>query len=213
MDQPTTRDARDAVRREYAALASSYEDRWARYVEATTDRTLRHLAARPGEVLLDLGSGTGALLRRVLASTPGIAALGVDVSLAMLRAARSRLPPGVPLLHADAGGLPLACASVDAVVSVSSFHYWPDPAAGLREIRRILRPGGRLIITDWCDDFLACKLCDRWLRLTRRPYHRIYGAEECGVLLARAGLEVTRLERYKINRLWGMMTLTAGAAA
>ncbi len=198
-----------AVRREYASLASTYEDRWARYVAATTARTLTHLAMQSGEALLDLGCGTGALLRAVAASTAAPSLVGVDVSLPMLQSARSRLERDVALIVADVAALPVDSGSIDAVVSVSSFHYWPDPAGGLREIGRALRPGGRLVITDWCDDFVGCKLLDRWLRLTRRAYHRIYGARECTALVARAGFKLQRVERYKVSWPWGMMTLAA----
>ena len=200
-------DARHAVRREYAELAATYDDRWARYVEATTARTVSHLALETGETLLDLGCGTGALLRTA-ATIPG-RSVGIDVSLPMLQAARSRLPSDVTLVVGDAGALPVASCTVDAVVSVSSFHYWPEPAAALQEIGRVLQPRGRLVVTDWCDDFVGCKLCDRWLRFTRRSYHRIYGARECTNLLVRAGFRVHLLERYKVSWLWGMMTAMA----
>ena len=199
---------RDAVRCEYASLASTYEDRWAHYVAATTARTLAHLAMQPGETLVDLGCGTGVLLRQAGAGPVAPSLIGVDVSLPMLRSALSRLDRRASLIVADACALPLDRSSIDAVVSVSSFHYWPDPIGGLREIHQVLRPQGRLVITDWCDDFVACKLLDRWLRLTHRAYHRIYGARECTTLLAQAGFTLQRVERYKVGWLWGMMTLT-----
>lgn len=204
---------RDAVRQEYTRLAPEYEDRWTRYVRRSTARTLRHLELAPGQALADLGCGTGALLGAVAAAPGGgdIRMVGLDVTPSMLAYARRRLPPSVPLVAADAGALPLRDATLDTVVSVSSFHYWADPAAALAEVRRVLRPGGRLVITDWCDDFLGCKVLDRWLCLTRRSYHRIYGSREIGELLAGAGFQVNHQERYKVTWLWGLMTLAARA--
>lgn len=210
MGSPTTsRNVRAAVRQEYARLAPEYEDRWTRYVRRSTARTLRHLELAPGQALADLGCGTGALLDAVAAAAGGgsIRMIGLDVTPPMLAQARRRLPASVPLVAGDAGALPLDDATLDTVVSVSSFHYWADPAVALAEIRRVLRPGGRLVITDWCDDFLGCKLLDRWLRLTRRSYHRIYGSLECAGLLERAGFRVRLVERYKVTWLWGLMTL------
>jgi len=75
----------------------------------------------------------------------------------------------------------------------------------------VLRPGGHLILTDWCDDYLACRICDRVLRLLNPSQARIYGRAECGALLSAAGLEITSLERYRISWLWGLMTATARA--
>jgi len=129
----------------------------------------------------------------------------------MVAQARGRLRTSARLLVGDAEGLPFPPGSFDVVVSASSFHYWPAPMRGLKELRRILRPGGHLIITDWCDDYLGCRICDRVLRLVNRSHARIYGLAECGALLSGAGYQVTSLERYRISWLWGLMTATARA--
>jgi ubiquinone/menaquinone biosynthesis C-methylase UbiE len=135
--------------------------------------------------------------------------MGVDLSLVMLAQARRRLPSCVLLVAADAEALPFASGSFDSVVSSSSFHYWPAPADGLRELHRVMRPGGRVVITDWCDDYLACHLCDRILRWIDPTHYRIYGGEECRALLTSADYEVLGLERYRISWIWGLMTATA----
>src|SRR5205807_397586 len=92
------------------------------------------------------------------------------------------------------------------VASVSAFHYFARPADALAEVRRVLRPGGELVLTDWCHDFLTCRACDWLLRRRIGAHRRAYGARECRRLLEGAGLEVIRLERYKISWLWGLMT-------
>ena len=86
------------------------------------------------------------------------------------------------------------------------FHYIRQPVAALREVGRVLRRGGQLVITDWCDDFLACRLFDWYLRLFNRAHFRVYGERELLALLQRAGYPQGRVERYKISWLWGLMT-------
>jgi len=71
---------------------------------------------------------------------------------------------------------------------------------------RVLKPGGHLVITDWCDDYLACRICNVYLRLTNRAYYKTYRETECRELLAEAGHPGATIERYKINWLWGLMT-------
>jgi ubiquinone/menaquinone biosynthesis C-methylase UbiE len=123
--------------------------------------------------------------------------------------ARRRLPSHVRLVVADAEALPFAAGAFDLAVSSSSFHYWPSPREGLSEIYRILRRGGVLVITDWCDDYLACKLCDRVLRWLDPAHHQIYGETECLSLLNGAEYEKALVDRYRISWLWGLMTATA----
>jgi len=197
------------VRSEYDLLAEEYDARWTTYIDRTVDETLRRLHVRGGESLLDVGCGSGAMLRRIVDGSPTTRCAGVDLSAAMIGNARGRLPSSVVLAVADAEHLPFAGNTFDAVVSTSSLHFWPQPVAALAEIRRVLRPGGRVVITDWCDDFIMCRVCDRYLRW-RNPAHRdVHSGDECTRLLREAGLQVDSLDRYKVSWLWGMMTATA----
>ena len=78
---------------------------------------------------------------------------------------------------------------------------------------RVLRPGGQLVITDWCDDYLACRICDWYLRIFSAAHYRTYGVRQCRTLLERAGARGVAVQRYKINWLWGLMTATVQNAA
>lgn len=197
------------VREEYARLAGEYDQRWSGYIAATTERTIRRLSLRPGDRLLDLGCGTGVLLEQVRARWPAVHAVGIDLSWEMLAVAQRRLGPKSPLVQADVSNLPFAPGSFDVVVSNSSLHYWPSPRPALAELARVLRQSGRLVITDWCGDYLTCRLLDLGLRLTGRAQERAYRSTECVALLEESGFRVTSLERTKLNWFWGIMTVTA----
>src|SRR4030095_8672589 len=95
----------------------------------------------------------------------------------------------------------------DVVVSCSVFHYVKRPVAALQEMYRVLRAGGELVITDWCDDYLACQICDWYLRRTSKAYFRAYSARQFGRLVEQAGLAPPSIDRYRISWLWGMMTV------
>jgi ubiquinone/menaquinone biosynthesis C-methylase UbiE len=204
----STRPARAAFDR----LAAAYDRRWARYTAATTRETLARLALQPGERLLDLGCGTGALLRALAVRGTPSRLSGVDLSPAMVALARARLPVAVRLAVADAGALPFPAGSFDVIVSNSSFHFWPRPHRVLDELKRVLAPGGRLAITDWCGDFLACRLYDRVLRRLDPAHQEVLTAGACGEVLSASGLVDVRVERYRATWPWGMMTATARAA-
>jgi len=198
-----------AVSREYGRLASRYDRRWASYVQASVDETVRRLPADPGRHLLDVACGTGVLLAVVTAAWPDTRPAGIDISPAMLEVARRRLPADVLLLSASAESLPFPDESFDTVVSTNALHFFRSPETALAEMMRVLRPSGHVVITDWCDDFLTCRLCDRFLRLFSAAHRRIYGRSECRALVERAGLAVLDLQHYKINWFWGLMTVRA----
>lgn len=201
-------DSRQAVVEEYNRLAHRYDGRWGFYIRATTEATARRIQLQPGEKLLDIGCGTGALLNLLAAQHNAVNLVGIDPSPEMLAVARQKLPT-VQFELGFAERLPFADNCFDVVASNSAFHYFQAPDAALREIRRVLRPGGRVVLTDWCDDYLSCRLCDRWLRWTDPAHARIYRADQCRQFLERSGLASITVSRYRINWLWGLMTATA----
>ena len=197
---------RNAVTTQYSELAPRYDQRWSFYIEATVRETLRRLELQPGESLLDVGCGTGVLLEALSASIPDAQLAGVDPSSKMLEVARKRLGEVVLLKESPAESLPFPDEGFDVVVSTNAFHYYRNPRGALEEMARVLCPGGRIVITDWCDDYVACRLCDFWLRVFDRAHFRTYGKKQCGRFLQQAGFTGIRIDRYKINWLWGLMT-------
>jgi len=109
------------------------------------------LAASPGERVLDVGCGPGFYCAELAAQVgPAGSIVGVDGSAAMLALARRRCAShdNVELSEADATSLPVEDASFDAALSVQVQEYVPDVTAGLAELHRSLRPGGRVLVFD-----------------------------------------------------------------
>lgn len=199
----------DPVVAEYAKAAKHYDEKWAFYVEATTRETLRRLPLAAASRVLDVGCGTGELLRRVRANVPDAVLAGLDPVPEMLDVAREKLSGRDDLRVGYADRLPWNAGTFDVVVSCNMFHYISEPLTALREMARVLRPTGALVLTDWCDDYIACRICNLYLRLTNRAFYRTYRQAECLELLKVAGYEVQSFERYKISWLWGLMTAVA----
>ena len=110
-------------------------------------RATRHaLAPRAGERVLDVGAGTGA--STVELGRHGAYPVGLDFSLGMLAAGRQTRPE-LALLAGDALALPFADASFDAVTISFALRNLADPVAGLRELHRVTRPGGRLVVCEF----------------------------------------------------------------
>lgn len=147
-----------------------------------------------GATLLDIATGTGAMLAAVAPAFPGLALHGLDLSPAYLDRARERLVGRDATWHrAPAEAVPLPDASVDIVTAVYLFHELPGPvrAAVLGEVKRVLRPGGRLVLVDSLQlgDLPAL---DPVLRSFpehfHEPYYRDWIAADVPALLTAAGL-------------------------
>jgi ubiquinone/menaquinone biosynthesis C-methylase UbiE len=151
--------------------------------------SLRLMGDVAGLKVLDAGCGSGTHAAALMAR--GAIVTGIDKSNAMLALARERLGSDVALFETDlAARLPLADGAFDRVLAALVLHYVEDWSLPLGEFRRVLVPGGKLVISThhpFCDHLLAgghnyfatCQLDDRWekggevmeMRYWRRPLH------------------------------------------
>ena len=121
----------------YGALLSFGQDpRWRRFL-------VSRIEAGPGDRVLDVATGTGAVALELMRQK-GCTVVGVDQSEGMLATARSRVNGRVELVHASAEELPFADGEFDALTFTYLFRYVDDPAATIRELARVVRPGGTI---------------------------------------------------------------------
>lgn len=151
------------------------------------DRQHRRIAAmlapEPGTRVLDLGCGVGHLMLWLSRHT-ATRCDGLDLSLNSLRVARAAGVHGVSV--GDAARLPFRDSSFDRVVCNGSAHHLPDLPAALREIHRVLRPGGRLVLFEPMDSLLARTVRDTLFR--HSPYESPADQEHKGAF-TRASVE------------------------
>jgi arsenite methyltransferase len=153
------------------------------------------LALQPGETVLDIGSGPGFMADEMAAEVgPDGAVHGVDPSEAMLAIARRR-ETRVDYAIGDAVSLPYADETFDAAIATQVYEYVPDMPAALAEARRVLRPGGRLLIldTDWDAVVWHSTDRDRMLRVLEKWNDHLadpYLPRRLPALLRDAGFEL-----------------------
>lgn len=121
----------------YARLLSFGQDpRWRRFLVSCVE-------AGPGDTVLDVATGTGAVAIE-LVRRHGCEVVGLDQSAEMLAEARRRVPPGVRLVEGEADHLPFPDASFAALTFTYLLRYVDDPGATLRELARVVEPGGTI---------------------------------------------------------------------
>lgn len=168
------------------------------------------LAARgdPAARLLDLGTGTGAMLAQVARAFPTLELHGLDLSSAYLDRARARLAGRPVRWHeAAAEAVPLADASVDLVTAAYLLHELPEEArtAVLAEVGRVLRPGGRLVVVDSLqlgDAPVLDPLLRNFPEHFHEPYYAGWVAADVPALLRDAGLVPAGSELAYLSKVW-----------
>jgi ubiquinone/menaquinone biosynthesis C-methylase UbiE len=132
------------------AAAAGYDRTFAHVSSRFVPALLRAAGVAPGMRVLDIATGTGLVAEAALAAVgPSGHVTAADLSPAMAGRARARLggPPNVTIAVEDGQALSFPDAGFDAVVCGLALMFFPDPARGLSEFRRVLRPGGRAAVS------------------------------------------------------------------
>lgn len=133
----------------HPAQYSRFAGRLAASLYRRVARDVDGLALSPGARVLDVGTGPGALPTLIAGARPDLRIDAIDLSSEMIAQATGSAPVSVTFAVADVARLPWPDGTFDLVVSTISQHHWVDPTAGMAEVRRVLRPGGRAWIYDF----------------------------------------------------------------
>lgn len=151
----------------------------------------------PGERVIEVGGGTGNFISRFAAATDDLTI--VDLTEGMLRVARSTFP-SIELIVGDATRLPVRSRSVDLVATAQALHHIHQPVPVLKEMRRVVRPSGRVLIVDQ----VATEKFEEMAAMTeldilRDPSHAVSRSPSAmRVMVAAAGLDIVD-ERFHVS--------------
>lgn len=167
-------------------------DRWARTYDQSylqrmvfepVQRTLLEVAAseKPrASAILDVGCGTGRLLRAAEGFFPGARLEGVDAAPQMVKRAQAESESGIAFRQGVAERLPFGDTEFDLVFSTMTFHHWADQRQGVAEVARVLRPDGRWLLADFVPRGLLRLFMSR--RFPRQaPLERMLGEAGLGI--------------------------------
>lgn len=187
----------------YNAAADHFDDGALAFWDRYGRRTVERLSLAPGWSVLDVGCGSGAsAIPAAICVGPQGRVTGIDLAERLLAIARSKSVEqnlhNVDFQRADMTALGYPDASFDAVVSVFSIFFVTDMVAQVRELWRVLRPGGKLAITTWGPRmfepgsqafWLAVKESRADLVATVSPWERITRPDALRQLLSESGIE------------------------
>lgn len=202
MEQKEAQEYKERSKNHFEKISSHYSDTFTgKYTEPMHDGLMQELAGRNFETLLDVGCGTGTFLSKIL-NRFGAKVAGIDISTGMIEQSRELLGERADLKFGDSEHLPWNDESFDIVTCIASFHHYPNPELVLKEMKRVLRHCGSVIIADpWAPNpwrFFANLIART--RLNRGGEVKVYSQSEMRELLEKCGF--TSMKWKVKGELW-----------
>jgi phosphatidylethanolamine/phosphatidyl-N-methylethanolamine N-methyltransferase len=197
----------DFLARVYENLASVYDFTFGPALHPGRVDAIQRMAIKPRDRVLEVGVGTG--INAALYPTD-CSVTGIDLSGSMLERARERIARKgvrhVRLLQMDAANLKFADDTFDIVYAPYVISVVPDPVAVAREMRRVCRPGGRIVILN---HFRSKSRLGAWLERIIAPAAKYLGFKsdlDLPAFLVQAELEPVSIEKVNVPRIWSLVT-------
>jgi ubiquinone/menaquinone biosynthesis C-methylase UbiE len=201
----------EVVVRHYAKLAPAYDRLWDRYSRNSLGKLAGQLTLRGDEHVLDVACGTGRLAAILRQRHPGLHISGIDISPAMIKEARERLPEDAATAwHVGTlSSVEFPPSSFDVVTCANAFHLFITQEEALERMRQLVAPGGTICIVDWCREYPQIRAIQGLARRFGAQYRNILTREEMRAMVTRAGMRVTAIDRFRATPFWGMMCVVA----
>jgi phosphatidylethanolamine/phosphatidyl-N-methylethanolamine N-methyltransferase len=197
----------DLVAGVYEKLAGVYDFTFGPALHPGRVDAIRRMAIKPGDRVLEVGVGTG--INAALYPSD-CSVTGIDLSSSMLEKARERVARkgvrNVRLLQMDAANLKFADDTFDIVYAPYVISVVPDPVAVTREMIRVCRPGGRIVILN---HFRSKSRVGAWLETLISPVTRYIGFKsdlDLPAFIVQAGLEPVSIDKVNFPRIWSLVT-------
>ena len=173
--------SRETFNQQAATYDKDIKGQHARSLYPVLLEKLSHLSF---QCALDLGCGTGEMMRLILQKDNRKELYGLDLSEEMLSVAKAKLPEQVKLMLGDSESLPFPDSFFFFFYCNDSFHHYPEPQKVLGEVHRVLKPGGTFLMGDCWQPYMGRAIMNFYMRHSKEGDVKIYSKEEMVSLLS-----------------------------